>query len=315
MDFGKILVRNIPKPIFDALVLLAGKRDRSTEAEARQAIQAWVAPALVSEDGRTRMRVVAQRLSELLTQVNADRGRQKIQASHLAQGIGEERVQHVEDWLLGLQEPTLSQLAAVADLFGVNVPWLQHGDGAIYPASEVRLPEAATEAVDWMTQWEGAGCSTGDALSKLHIIRERTDGGHLIIVKSSKQGRFQLHWTNIKVSDDVGVGGRGALQSFFVALELLYKRYTRGGLGLSIASYQMSYDDARALLKGNTNPNLLIERAEGSVWWEDIWDAQQYGKREYWPGWSELCVATDRGIEQTSYLAERRLKIRSGEIK
>lgn len=315
MEFGKILVRNIPKPIFDALGLLAGKRDRSTEAEARQAIQAWVAPALVEDDGRTRKRVVAQRLSELLNQVNADRRGRKIQASHLAQGIGEDRAQHVEDWFLGLQEPTFSQLAALADLFGVNAPWLQHGDGVIYPASEFRIPERADEAVDWLTRWEGAGCSSGDTLSKLHIIREKTDGGDLIIVKLSKQGRYQLHWTNIKVSDDVGADGRGALQSFFVALELLYKRYTRGGSGINIASYQISYEDAHTLLKGNTNPSVLIERAEDSVWWEDIWDSQQYSKREYWPGWSALCVATDQAIEKISYLADRRQKIRSGEIK
>jgi plasmid stability protein len=45
--FSKIAIRNIPSQIFRALETLADLHDRSTEAEARQALRAWVEPLLV----------------------------------------------------------------------------------------------------------------------------------------------------------------------------------------------------------------------------------------------------------------------------
>lgn len=314
-DVGKLLVRNIPRAIFDALGMLAERRDRSTEAEARQAIKAWVAPELVDDDRRTRLKLVAHRLNELLEQVNADRAVNKVDYGHVALAIGEERAQHVEDWFLGLQEPTFRQLASVATHYGVNEVWLQLGTGSIYPVREVRIPEAAPEAVDWFMSWTDGELPEGDFLNRICLVRERNEGGHFSVVKISKGGRYKIYSTPYKVSEDIGAGGEGSLMRLFVAWELLYIRYTTAHAGLTIGSYLMAPEDVRALHKGNTNPAKLLAQAHESTWWEDVWDRQQYPTREYWPGWKSLCQRIDRAIDQSSSLAETRRKIRSSELK
>ncbi|MFN4266366.1 MAG: hypothetical protein ACK4F8_11550 [Aquabacterium sp.] len=311
MEPGKILVRNIPGYIFNALVGLAAKRDRSTEAEARQAITAWVSPALIEDERGTRSKEVAQRLTLLLEQVNAAKPAGKHRPSHVAQAIGEERAQHVEDWFLGKQEPTFSQLASIAQVYGVRSPWLQHGDGHIYPVNYERLPDSPAQAVQWLSSWPNED-TDDDTLEHLHLIRENSEGGAFYLVKQSKAGRYLIYRTPYKISEEIGAGGEGALKHLFLSLEVLYKKYSSGDY--RITSYLMRPDDVKTLINGNTNPAMLLRDRDECIWWEDIWDPEQYPTRQYWEGWKSLCERIDRAISSTPYLNELRAKNRTGEV-
>lgn len=313
MEPGKILVRNIPKHIFNALAGLAAKRDRSTEAEARQAITAWVAPALIDDERGARTKEVGQRLTMLLEQVNAAKPTNKHRPSHVAQAIGEERAQHVEDWFLGKQEPTFAQLANIARLYGVRTQWLQQGDGHIYPVDCQRLPDNPTQAVDWLTTWPNDDTTSADSLQTLHLVRENSEGGAFYFVKESKGGRYLIYRTDCKISEEIGAGGEGALKHLFITLELLYKRYGSGGY--AVTSYLARPDNVKALSNGNTNPAMLLLERDKCIWWEDIWDPEQYPTRQYWEGWTSLCERIDRAISSTTYMTEIREKIRSGTLR
>lgn len=82
--FEKISLRNIPMHVFQALESMADSHDRSIEAEARQAIHAWVEPMSVKEERSARRQEVAERLSRLLQLINADCHSHKFRPSHVA---------------------------------------------------------------------------------------------------------------------------------------------------------------------------------------------------------------------------------------
>lgn len=308
--FSKISVRNIPQHIFNALEVLATKHDRSTEAEVRQAIQAWVEPTLIQEERNTRRREVAERLKRALEQVN-DYRHDKMRPSHIAQGIGLERAEEVEDWFLGEREPTFRELSQIAELFGIGAPWLIHGDGKMFPVEGYRVPEDPVAAVDWLTTWP----DQADTLKTLHLIRSSDESGSLYIVKESEKKRFLMYHTPTHVSESIGAGGEAMLTHLFVTLELLYKRWTKGGAGYHVAGHQIRQDEISLVMKGNKNPGSFLDNNGVSMWWEDIWDRAMVDRNTYWTGWRSLCDRIERAIVATPHLSEIRQKIRSGEIR
>lgn len=313
--FSKISVRNIPRQIFNALEALATRHDRSTEAEVRQAIQAWVEPAIIQEERNTRRKEVSERLARLLQQVNADQHGQKLRPSHVAQNMGGERAEEVEDWFLGQNEPTFAQLEAIAHLFGIEATWLQHGDGHIYPVVESqRVPENPEDAVRWLTTWESEH-QTGDKVKTIHLIRNMNEQGGLYIVKESARGHFRIYKTPIHVSEHIGAGGESMLTHLFVTLELLYKRFTKGGVDFQVIGHQLKPSDVTLLTHGQTNPGALLRDNGVSMWWEDIWDRPMIEKQNYWPGWRTLCDRIERAIAASKHLTDIRDKIRSGELR
>ncbi len=235
---------------------------------------------------------ISNRLNRLLEQVNADR-HEKIRPSHVAQRLGEERAEEVEGWFLGKQNPTFSQLSAIAELFGVEEKWVQHGDGHIYKVGHKSLPRNSIEALKWLVDWDGED----DKLEVLHLIRAMDDTGGLCVVKESKRGNFKIYHTSIHVSEEIGASGEADLKHLFVTLEMLYGQYTNGGYGFRVVGHQITRDDVLLLVRGNTNPSLFLNKGLSS-WWEDIWDEKMNGG-DYWPGYRALrdrivkCIALD----------------------
>ncbi|MFD1841714.1 FitA-like ribbon-helix-helix domain-containing protein [Paracidovorax cattleyae] len=310
--FSKIAIRNIPSQIFRALETLADLHDRSTEAEARQALRAWVDPLLVQDGRNTRRKEVAERLNRMLTQVNAGRRGPKLTPSHIAEAIQEERAEDVEDWFLGEKEPSFSQLSAIAIFLGVDSDWLKHGDKALYPPEYERLSENPFEAVDWLLRWDLANGQSDGTLKTLHLIRAANPTGGLYIVKESDKGYFRTFYTPIHVSEEIGAGGEASLAALIVTLELLYKRYTAMGSGIMVLGYQLRPDDIEQLTKGNTHPGSLLKEESRSMWWEDIWDREMAPKHHYWPGWKSLYERIERVISARTHLNELRTQIRQG---
>ena len=132
--FGKLLIRNIPTAIIEGLEALAGRNDRSTEAEARNAIRAHVEPFVLANERSARLVALSTRLKGLLEQVNNVIRRAPFQPSHIAEAIGETQAGHVEEWFTGEREPQFTQLETIADYLGCNRDWLKHGDGAAFPS-------------------------------------------------------------------------------------------------------------------------------------------------------------------------------------
>ena len=310
--FSKIAIRNIPNQIFRALETLADLHDRSTEAEARQALQAWVAPLLVQDSRNTRRKEVAERLNRMLTQVNSGRRGTKLTSSHIAEAIKEERAEDVEDWFLGEKEPSFSQLSAIASILGADSDWLKHGDKALYPPEYERLSENPFEAVDWLLSWNIADKQPDGKVKTLHLIRADDSTGGFYIVKESDKGHFRTFHTPIHVSEEIGAGGEASLAALFVTLELLYKRYTATGSGIMVLGYQLRPDDIAQLTTGNTHPGSLLKEGSRSMWWEDIWDKEMAPKHSYWSGWKSLYDRIERVICARTNLNELRTRIRQG---
>lgn len=312
--FNKIAIRNIPAQIFRTLEAMADLHNRSTEAEARQALQSWVEPTLVQESRNTRRKGVAERLNRMLTQVNAGRHGSKLTTSHLAEAIQEERAEDVEDWFLGEKEPSFSQLSAMAKFLGVNPDWLKHGDKALYPPTYERLSENPFEAVDWLLSWNPGSGATGSKVKRLHLIRANNPTGELSVVKESDEGHFLTFCTPIHVSEEIGAGGEASLAALCVTLELLYKRYTKSGSGVMVIGYLLRPDDIAQLINGNTQPGTLLKEELRSMWWEDLWDSEMAPKHNYWPGWKSLHARIESVIAARTNLNDLRSQIRQGAV-
>ena len=297
---SKIAVRNIPDEIFRALETLADLHDRSTEAEARQALRAWVEPLLMKDSRNTRRKEIAKRLNLMLEQVNSYGA--KLTPSHIAEIIDEEHAEDVEDWFIGDKEPSFSKLSKIACHLGVNQDWLKHGDKTPYPLQYERLPENPVEAVEWLLNWS----PTNERVKSLHLIRVDNTTGELFIAKESEKGHFQTFNTPIHVSEEIGAGGEASLAALFVTLELLDKR------DCGVIGYLPCTDDIAQLTDGNTHPGSLLGKCSRSTWWADIWDAERAPKHNYWPGWTSLHERIERVISARPRLRELRIRIQQG---
>ncbi len=312
--FSKIVIRDVPKQVLLELETLASLHDRSIEAEARQALRAWVEPPSATMNRNNRRSGIATRLNHVLKQENAVRRGAKLNPSHIAEAIGEGRGEDVEDWFLGEREPGFMQLCAIARLLGVDPAWLKHGDGTPYPCEWQRLSENPCQAVDWLLSWEDMASQVQAQVSALHLVRAVNTAGGLYIVKASGQGQFRAYSTPVQVSAEIGTGGEAALAALFVTLELLYKRRVACAAGLAVHGYMMHTEDIALLTQGNTHPALLLKESARSAWWQDIWDAQQVPRHSHWEGWKSLHERIERVIATRDELNRLRATIRQGAI-
>lgn len=292
--FGKIAIRNIPTDIWEGLEILARQHDRSTEGEARYALRSWVEPQIQRKERSARRIDVSARLRDLLDQVNnALHGRQ-IKPSHIAQDIGEDYAEGVENWFSGEQEPSFKQLDAIAGYLGSDSAWLQHGDRQMFPVETTRISEDPTEALKWLLD-----LAEPEKVSRLHLVRESNETGSLAIVKQYTDWRCKTYLTPYHVSEVIGAGGESSLAHLSVILELLYKHYTKSETKTTVKSYLLSEEKYRALLEGQIHPLSLLRNSMDTPWWEDFWDVNQFRKQEYWPGWKTVCERIYRIVESS----------------
>lgn len=300
---GKISIRNIPAQIWNALETMATQNDRSIEAETRVAIRQWCEPLLVQHEQSVRRSEIAGRLRAVLDQVNSAMPGQSINASRLAEQIGETHAEATENWLLGRVEPSFSQLSAIAALLGANPQWLKHGNGQMFPIETHRLPQAAKEAVSWLLAWNPGDKAT-PKVANIHLVREQSNDGRLLVVKQMENGHCKTFSTQFHVSEVIGAGGESDLCHLWLTLELLYKNYTR--LNLNVNSYLLKPSLFSELTSGKVHPLSILRNEPNSAWWEDIWHAEMYNKNEYWPGWQSLCRRIDNSIASRKHVREER---------
>jgi len=174
---GKITVRNLPSEVLNALSQLAERHDRSLEAEARQAIRAWVQPQIAGEERNTRVTLIGQRLRYLQTEISELRPSKVATPSRLAEALGWTHAGNVERWFAGEEEPSLTELSQIADLLGCKKDWLLHGEGSPYSSVYTRIPEDAFLGSDWLLAPSESGESP-----KIHLIRNKSESGEFAFV-------------------------------------------------------------------------------------------------------------------------------------
>jgi plasmid stability protein len=304
---GKLTIRNLPARILDALSKLAEQRDRSTEAEARQALRAWVQPQIEGAERASRAVAVGQRLQYLQSELARLRTSPKATPSRIAEALGWSHAEKVERWFAGEAEPSFAELTQIADLLGCQTDWLLHGEGEPYSAIYTRIPEDAFAGPEWLLTPSASGKKP-----RIYLIRCRSKAGEFAFVKSFSDWNAQVFTTPYHVSDEIGAGGESSLAWLSLVLEGLYKRWTGiEGSEIQIGGYLVSKESFSSLLAGKRHPVSILQEEEKSHWWEDFWDENQFRNSEYWPGWKAITERIYRVVEARQSMREQREKLKT----
>ena len=302
---GKITVRNLPTEVLNALSRLAEQHDRSLEAEARQAIRAWVQPQITGEERNSRAASIGQRLRYLQSEISELRPSKAATPSRLAEALGWTHAGNVERWFAGEEEPSLAELSQIADWLGCKKDWLLHGEGSPYSSVYTRIPEDAFLGPDWLLTPSESGENP-----KIHLVRSRSEAGEFAFVKSFSDWNSQTFSTPYHISDVIGAGGESSLASLSLILQGLYKRWTgKGASDVFVEGYLVDESAYSSLLAGKSHPMNILRQEEKSCWWEDFWDENQFRDHNYWPGWKNITERIFRAIEGRPTLKEQRDKL------
>lgn len=302
-ETGKITVRGVSVEVLQALNQLAATHDRSVEAEARQALRVWVAPQVDLKQREKRAAAVARRLNFLQEELATIRPGPTPLPSHFAELMGFSHADDVERWFAGEGEPSFQELYGIADLVGCNRDWLVHGEGHPFSSQYARIPESPKQGVEWLLD------GSSGTQPELHLIRNMSKDGEFALVKRFSEWRAQTIRTPYHISESIGAGGESSLASLFLIWERLYKHWTKSNL--LVEGHLLDESQFSALLGGKRHPLNVIPQGEKSCWWEDIWDVQQMGKHEYWPGWHSLTQRIRRVIDARPSLNEERQRLRA----
>ncbi|AVB17715.1 MULTISPECIES: FitA-like ribbon-helix-helix domain-containing protein [Pseudomonas syringae group] len=304
---GKINIRNLSADVLRALNVLAEQHDRSLEAEARQALRAWVQPQIENEIRTTRAAAIGQRLRYLQEEIDRARyGGSPASPSRVAEALAWPRAQSVEDWFAGESEPTFEELSQLSDLFGCSRSWLLHGEGTPYSAIYQRIPENAFAGADFLLASSEAGVQP-----RLYLLRSKSKAGEFCYVRSYSDWHAQTFSTPYHISDVIGSGGEASLAALSLVFESLYRRWTRGdATDTSIQAFLVDDADFSSLLAGKRHPLSIIRDQDKSCWWEDFWDAAQSSKQNYWPGWASITAHIQSVVDGRPSLKAQREKLR-----
>ena len=298
--YTRITLR-IPRELHAQLELESDKTSKSLNAEI-------VARLEQSFSGLSSRKIeIANRLQRLLDEINRAKRGHFERPSHLAQAIGEDNMEHVEGWFLGTIEPTFDQLNKIATHYGIEAPWLIHGDGTIFKVKAFPKEKFLGEpkvALDWLYLWDEE--SPGIQAHAVRFVRESSDVGSLIIVKESESGLTKTFTTTYHVSEHIGSSGESDLARLFLIFELMFR--DRGSRYPFCAFYILDPVEFAALRAGNTHPIYILNHNLSSTWGEDIWDENIPNK--YWNGFKELRERILNVIEKRTQLREIRDSIR-----
>lgn len=302
---GKVTVRNLPAEVISALGRLAEQHDRSLEAEARQAIRAWVQPQIEGEKRTSRAVSVGQRLRYLQNEIGELRASRAATPSRLAEALGWSHAEKIESWFAGDEEPSFAELTQIADLVGCQKDWLVHGEGDPYSPVYTRIPEDAFAGPDWLLTPSEAG-----EKPKIYLVRSRSKAGEFAFVKRFSDWSAQAFSTPYHISDVIGGGGESSLASLSLVLQGLYKRWTgRDSDDVWVEGYLVDESSYSSLLAGKRHPMSILQQEAKSCWWEDFWDENQFRKQDYWPGWKGITEHIFRVVEGRPSLKKQREKL------
>lgn len=250
---------------------------------------------MLFQNSSTRKEVISQRLKILLAEINdTTNAPLGIKPVHIAKSIGEDYATLMEDWFLGRQEPSFSQLEKIADYFGSNPNWLLFGDGTPFLIEHSRVPESMDEGIEWFI----TSAHKDRHITHVSFLREKSNGGLMIIKRYGRWG-CEVFTTPYYLHTSIGNGGFSSLASLFVLWQKFYKVYAKTS-GLIVNSYLVNSTDFTNIYNGNHHPLKTLKKMSSSCWWEDIWDKKM--PNSYWEGYLELRETVFEYINSRSYL-------------
>lgn len=126
---NSILVRNISDEVWALIEEEANQQGRSIEGQVRYAINASVMPRQIEKERRERTTGLARRLNKAYNMFLDANPEHSKSPSVVAEAIGLEVAGPIHKWLCGDEEPTFSQVKAMAKYFGCSYDWLQYEEG------------------------------------------------------------------------------------------------------------------------------------------------------------------------------------------
>ncbi|UNC16240.1 hypothetical protein FE249_18650 (plasmid) [Acidiphilium multivorum] len=312
---AQIVIRSLDESGVAQLKELAVQNRRSMEAEAREALHAWVKrPSMHGRLAELSARLQAALALAAQTPPSKYEDRGGFTHADLARGIGLDFVTPVDQWFEGVAEPTMSQVEAIAEWCGVSNEWLNFGRGAPYLIRNQRIPLEPAEGALWLL---GVDNDSPTGLKRLHFVRRNSKAGELMVVREWGVKTDAFH-TPYHVSAETGAGGRFDLVHLLLVWKALYRLYTKSNLlsDTMISSHIVSDNIWNELSEGQVNRSAIFDRSIAKLhWWEDIWDKNMWAKRDsdaYWPGWKSLCESLHAEIEANDQLKFKSQQISDG---
>ena len=224
---------------------------------------------------------IAARLNISLEKVNeALTYSKKLSPARIAKNMGNNYAEPMENFFMGLEEPSFSQLENIAEYLNINSDWLLFGEGSIFSISYSRVPTPEQDGVNWLTDK-----NLNNNLTHLYFLRQDSEAGELIIIKQYGNWHCTVFKTPYHISEVIGATGESNLIRLFSTWKLLDKQSPPP----SVRSFLISPKDYQTILSGETHPLTIINQLTDKPWWEDIWDHNVYEKMDYWDGWKSLC--------------------------
>lgn len=275
----KVIIRDVPVEVVNALGILAEQEDRPKEAILRRALRQMAQPVLTGFARSTRRQDLSLRLMTLL-----DFSGEKMTPSMLAEMVGETHAEPMEQAFRGEVEPGFELLRRIADIMGVEREWLLHGVGPMMPVSEDMYPADAKTAALYLMDLSDVQILDDGAIRSLHFVRTAAPEGTLCIVRGNEVGKYGIIQSGTMLRTDSSTANLKALKLLVETLKLLR------GYDISVQSHLMMPNDFAALREGRVYPRSLLERSRTN-WWEGLIapdTVQAENVPEYWPGFRQL---------------------------
>lgn len=228
----------------------------------------------------------------------------RLTPSKVAERMGQESSSLYENYFSGIVQPSFIELESMANFFGVNKEWLKHGDTPIFNIKHDRLSLNPEDAVKQILNIPSNSKNNGEneKPKDIYLVRNDSEEGQLLIVRKYNEWKVDIIITPMHVSKVIGAGGTNMLKSFFVTLRILYLIYTQMGSPFNVHSYILSESKYSEICQGITHPLLVLQNANHTMWWEDIWDKKMYLNHEYWDGFKSISKYIQDDIEKDEVL-------------
>lgn len=304
---GRVSIRSMPDDIITTLDSIAEQHHRSREGEIKAAIEAWIDQHTKIDPASTAIEKqrssVAERFAIVLTQLHQVTPYDRWTESVIAEASGELNSASIVAGVHGESDLSFEQMERISQVLGINPDWLKHGRGSIYLTEMKRLQGDLNAIVNELT------APDNDKLPALHLIREQSETGRLILVQEFVDSpAARLYTTPHHISHEIGAGGEGDLVEVFDLMRRLYNRKTNA----LVLGYLTPESEIQRFFQGELHPLKLVERSRRSIWWEDVWDQTSLERGgECWPGQHSL---TTRILEVERSRAVSRPFVWPGEV-